>query len=678
MPVRLTYSGILRLAEGKAVSSSFSSRMQDRTVVPSLVLAAMLALQPLATAQSIRARPIDYSQGASSWPLFVNIFDAPEVPDITLSNSGRLEALLHDAKLYLSLSDALALAVENNLDIAWSRYGPRSAANDLMRSKSGAQLRGVQNQISTLSTGLGDDGGARPVGQATGITQRAGGGGAGGAGVGGGGAANIGDASTFFGTTAVNLDPTLFSNLDWGHFSNPQTSDFVTGTNTLVREIGNSQVGLRQGFPSGATMALVWNNSRAETNSLRTNFNPSLISALTLRLTQPLLQGFGVAVNTRNIEVAKNNHEISNLQFKIQVEEVVTRVAGMYWALVSLRAQVESQRQNLELANKLYSDNKRRVEIGTLAPIEVVRAEAEVAARESDLTAAETEVQLQETQLKDAISVNGIASPTLLHAEIIPTDEILIDTSEELEPLPVLIDVALSARADMAQNRIRLDNTDLGLIGVKNGMLPSADVTVDLTNNALAGAVNDEFLGFPGQASYVSPYFLGGLGTATGQLFRRNFPDYQVRVQLNIPLKNRQARADYTAALLEKRQQEIQMVQAENAVRSEVQSAVIRIVQARARYAAAIKAQELQEEALDAEQKRYNLGASTIYQVVQAQRDLANARTGVIATQNEYANARINLDRSTGHTLTAHNISISEAYEGVVSRRPDRLPAGMQ
>jgi outer membrane protein TolC len=649
--------------------------MKNRTVELSLLLAAALVFQPLASAQTVRSKPVDYSEGASGWPPFTQIFDMPGVPDISLSNSGRLEALLHDARLYLSLSDALALAIENNLDIAWSRYGPRSAANDVMRSKSGAQLRGVQNQIATLSTGLGDTGGGGPQGQATGVTQRAGGGGAGGD---GGGATDVGDASTFFGTQAVNLDPSIFGNIDWGHFSNPQTSNFVTGTNTLVREISNSQVGIRQGFASGATAALVWANAYNETNSLRSNFNPSLISALTLRITQPLLQGFGVAVNTRNIRVAKNNHEISNLQFKRQVEEVATRVAGIYWGLVSLRAQVESQRQNLELARKLYQDNKRRVEIGTLAPIEIIRAEAEVAAREADLTAAQTEVQLQETVLKDAISVTGIASPTLLHAEIVPTDEILIDVNERLEPLPVLMEVALSARADMAQNRIRMRNTDLGLIGVKNGMLPSADLRVDLTNNALAGSVNESFLGIPGQSSLVSPYFLGGLGNATGQLFRRNFPDYQIRLQVNIPLKNRQARADYTAALLEKRQQEIQLMQAENAVRTEVQSAVIRIQQAQARYTAALKAQELQEQTLDAEQKKYNLGASTIFQVVQAQRDLANARTNVIATQNDYASARINLDRSTGHTLTAHNISIAEAYDGVVSKRPDPLPVGLQ
>ena len=641
-----------------------------------LLLVTAVLLEPIASAQEINSRPLDYSAGKSAWPPFTQIFKSPDVPEISLRNSGRLEGLLHDAKIYLSLADALALAIENNLDIAWARYGPQSSANDLMRAKSGAQLRGVQNQISTLSTGVGGAGGGAPPAQATGITQRAGGGGAGGGGQ--GGAADIGDASTFFGTQAVNLDPSIFSNVDWGHFSNPQTSDFVTGTTSLVREISNSQVGVRTGFVSGATAALIWANSRSDTNSLRTNFNPSLVSAVTLRLTQPLLQGFGVAVNTRNIKVAKNNDEISNLQFKLQIEEVVARVAGMYWGLVSLRAQVESQRQNLALAKKLYSDNKRRVEIGTLAPIEIIRAEAEVAAREADLTAAQTEVQLQETMLKDAISVNGIASPTLLYAEIVPTQDIEIDPGEKLEPVATLMEIALAARADMEQNRIRLKNTDLGIIGVKNGMLPSANLVVDLTNNALAGSENELFRGFPGENSIISPFFLGGLGTATGQLLRRNFPDYQIRMQLNIPLKNRQARADYTAALLEKRQQEIRFVQAGNAIRTEVQSAMIRIQQARARHAAALKARELQEQTLEAEQKKYDLGASTIFQVVQAQRDLASARTSLIATQNEYANAQINLDRATGHMLTAHNISIAEAYDGVVSRRPDPLPAAAQ
>lgn len=644
--------------------------MTSRSAGVSVSLALFLLLQPLAQGQTFRRKPVDYSEGASGWPPFVNVLKTPEVPEIGLADSARMDFLIRDAKLYLSLADALALAIENNLDLAWARYGPRSAGNDVMRAKSGAQLRGVQNQISVLSTGIGGGAGGGQGGQATGITQRAGGGGAGGQ----GGAADVGDASTFFGTQTVNMDPAMFGNIDWGHFSNPQTSNFVTGTNTLIREISNSQLGIRQGFKTGTTAALIWANTRSTTNNLRTNFNPSLVSALTLRIQQPLLQGFGAAVNTRNIQVAKNNREISDLQFKLQVEEVVTRVEALYWGLVTLRAQVDSQRENLQLARKLYDDNKRRVEIGTLAPIEIVRAEAEVAAREADLTAAETEVRLQETLLKDALSVSGIAGPDLMYAEIIPTDDIEVPAEETLQPLEELMEVAVASRAEMEQNRIRMKNTELGLIGVRNGMLPSANVTVDLTNNALAGQLNELFIASPGQQGIVSPYFLGGLGNAAGQLFRRNFPDYQVRLQVNIPLKNRQARADLTASLLEKRQQEIRLVQARNAVRSAVQSAMIQLEQARARYQAALKAQELQQQTLTAEQKKFDLGASTIFQVVQAQRDLANARTTLIITQNTYISARINLDRSTGHTLTANNISIAEAYEGVVARRPDPIP----
>ena len=176
----------------------------------------------------------------------------------------------------------------------------------------------------------------------------------------------------------------------------------------------------------------------------------------------------------------------------------------------------------------------------------------------------------------------------------------------------------------------------------------------------------------------ASPFFLGGLDNAVGQLFRRNFPDYQVRLQVNIPLRNRQARADLTASLLERRQQEIRLVQASNGVRSEVQSAVVQVEQARARYKAALKAQELQQKTLEAEQKKFNLGASTIFQVVQAQRDVANSRTTLIITQNVYISARINLDRATGHTLTAHKISIAEAYDGEVARRPDPIPVSVQ
>jgi outer membrane protein TolC len=631
--------------------------------VVAVLTALSLVPVPMLEAQQLRG-DVDYSVGQSGWPNFTNVFKNIQVPQANFGNSPRLDLLLRDGKLYLSLEDALSLAMENNLDIAYARYGPDLADADILRAKSGSQLRGVQTQISTLSTGQSATGGAGGgTGNVTGITERAGAGGAGGAG-------GTGDAASFFGTQSVTLDPSMFFNIDWGHFSNPQTSALVTGTNTFITETSNSSWGLRKGFLTGTQATLIWANRRQVTNSLTNEFDPSLRSNVTIQIRQPLMQGFGMAVNSRTIRVAKNNREVSDLVFKQQVIETVTRVQNLYWDLVSFRNDVESQQEALRLAQKLYEDNKRRVEVGTLAPIEIVRAEAEVAAREQDLTLAQTRVQLQETTMKNAISKNGLASPSLMEAEIVPTDRIEIPQIEQIQPVQDLMTTALQSRPELTQSRIQLQNRDINLQAVRNGMMPQIDLVGDVTNNGLAGSPNP--LAGPGNS--LSPFFLGGLGTSLGQVFRRNFPDYSVRAELRIPLKNRQAQADMAATLIEQRQAEIRIVQQENSVRTEVQNALIGLQQSRARFQAAEKARFLQERTLEAEQKKFNLGASTIFLVVQAQRDLALARSLAITSQNNYVKAKVELDRAVGRTLQENRISIEEAYTGRISRPPDPLP----
>jgi outer membrane protein len=342
--------------------------------------------------------------------------------------------------------------------------------------------------------------------------------------------------------------------------------------------------------------------------------------------------------------------------------------------LVSLRSNAEAQREALGLAQKLYQDNQRRVEIGTLAPIEIVRAEAEVAAREENLTIAETQVQQQETLLKNALSVTGMASPSLMSSRIIPTDEIEVPRMEDLGPIEDLMQQAITSRPDVEQSRIQLGNRDVNLKAIRNARLPQLTASVDFTNNGLAGQINDLFLPTPGQTVIPDEFFLGGLNQALGQVFARNFPDYQFGLNLSIPLRNRQAQADLTATMLERRQAEVRLRQSENGVRVEVQNAVIGVQQARARYQTALKSLELQERTLEAEQKKFDLGASTIFLVVQAQRDLALARSAEIAAMNNYVIAKIEIERATGTTLTANNISVAEAVAGVVSRAPSPLP----
>ena len=644
--------------------------LMQRSLV--VVLTLFLSAPPPSWAQQSAEESVNYSTIGRGWSL-TKVYKVPEPGPVDFANSPRLEQLIRGGKLYLSLADAIALAIENNLDIAYARYEPLKADADILRAKSGGQLRGVQTQISTLSTGESAAGGAGGRGgDVTGFDTRAGGGGQ--------GATSVGDASTFFGTAVPNLDPRITGGIDWGHFSNPQTSNFVTGTNTFVSERSNSNITLRKGFLSGATASLGWNNRRSITNSVRSNFNPNIASNLSLSINQPLMQGFGRSLNSRIIRVAKNNRKITDLAFKQQVISTVAQVQNLYWDLVTFITDVRGREEDLRRAEKLYQDNKRRVEIGTLAPIEIVRAEAEVATAEQNLTAATTGVQQQEIILKNAISKNGLASPSLLDVEIVPTDRIEVPETDQTQPIQDLMELALRVRPEILQSRVRLTNRDINLKGVRNSMRPQLNLTGDLTNNGLAGQVNENFEAFiPGQGVTPPPvFFLGGLGTALGQVFRRNFPDYQIGVQLRIPLKNRQAQADLAASLLERRQAEIRLRQSENSIRRDVQDAVIGLRQARAQHAAAQKSRILQEKTLDAEQKKLNLGASTIFEIVQVQRDLAFSRTDEIRAQNNYIKARIGLDLSTGQTLEKSNISIDEAFDGRVDKRPDPLPTESQ
>ena len=607
------------------------------------------------------ARP-DYSRGAVWWPNFTKVYKTPYVAEVNLANSDRLERLLKDGNLYLSLEDAIALALENNLDIAFMRYEPLIADTDILRARAGSGVRSAGAGISSQSTGTSATGGA------------AGGGGGLTTGTGGGGLPFV-TAGAGGGPAIPQLDPVVSANVGWAHRSNPQTSNFVTGTNTLIFEQSQSGVSYSQAFLTGTAIQLGLTNSSASSNSVRNNFNPSLTSSLALNFRQSLTQGFGRSINSRLIRIARNNREVSDLAFKQQVIQTVSQVQNLYWDLVSFNEDVRVRQQSLALAEKLYNDNKRQVEIGTLAPIEIVRAEAEVAARQQDLTVSQTQVQQQETILKNAISKTGVASPSIGEARIAPTTQITVPKVEPIEPIQDLMSTALQARPELAQSRIRLTNSDISLRATRNGLLPTVDFVGSLTNNALAGQVNPNLVVFPGQVVQApSTFFLGGFGTNLSQVFARNFPDYSVGVQVNIPVKNRSAQADMAAGELQYRESEIRLRQAENAVRVEVKNALIGLQQSRARLDAAIKSRVFSEQTLDAEQKKYALGASTIFLVIQAQRDLAQARSLEVAAMNNYTKTRVELDRATAMTLIKQNISVEEAYQGTVSWPPDPIP----
>jgi outer membrane protein len=562
-------------------------------------------------------------------------------PPVSVSNSSRIDALTRAGNLYLSLNEAISLALENNIDIEVQRYNFALADTDLLRARAGSPIRGVSSGGSLVgSSGF-------PLGPQ------------------GGGTASF-----------VSQDPVLNSNLQWGHRTSPQQNTINTGTTSAVTTSKLANFGVTQGFATGGSATLAYNNTLANSNVPFNNLNPATNAFFDLQVQQPLLQGFGLALNNRPIKIAKNNLRVADLTFQLQVMNTVAQLVNAYWTLVSYNDNVTVKKQALALSNRLYSDNKKQVEIGTLAPIEIVRAEAEVASREQDLTVAQTLVLQQETLLKNLISRNGIASPTIADVRIVPTDRIQIPDTEAVIPVQDLVNQALDKRPDLVQSRIQIDNAKIALQGVRNSMLPTINAIGELRNSALTGTVNNEVSPLTGLVPTHSadPFFIGGYGNALTQLFGRNFPDYVIGASLSIPLRNRAAQADMATNQLILRQNELALQKLINSIRADVANALIGVSQARSQYTAAVKSRVLQEQTLDAEQKKLALGASTIYLVIQAQRDLATAQGTEVSALANYAQARTQLDAATGLVLDNNHVEIGEAKAGRVAKPPAPIP----
>ena len=567
----------------------------------------------------------------------------PPLPNMV--NSGRLESLLRAGNLYLSLQDTIALALENNLDLELQRYGAEIADNNLRRTQAGGFATPVATGViagPSSVTGAGPSSGLQSL-IVAGTTQ-------------------VGDAPP-------NFDPTLVGAATWAHNTTPQSSSFTTGTNSLVqRQIGTS-LGVQQNFLSGTFVNLGLSNNDVNTNSLRAQVNPATNSSLTLNVTQHLLRGFGAAVNSRQISIARNNREISDLTFKAQVITTVAAISDLYWDLVTYTENVRVQKDALAASQRLLDDDQKQVDVGTMAPIEVTRARAEIASGQQSVTVAENQLLQQETILKNALSKTGVQNPAVAAAHIILTDQIRVPSSETISPIQDLNATALAGRPELAQFRMLIENQDIAIRGTKNELLPSLDVVGLLTNNGLSGQLNPAVTG-----TAPSNFFIGGYGTVLSQIFSRNFPTYSIGVNLSLPIHNRAAQADMINSELALRQQQVGIQRLENQVRVEVQNAVIGVQQARVQYDAATKQRTLQEETVEAERKKLEAGVSTTYNVILTERDLVTAQSNEVTALSTYAKARVELERATGQTLNSNNISLDEAVKGKVARPPSTIP----
>jgi outer membrane protein len=574
------------------------------------------------------------------------------ISPVNMNNTPRLDSLVRAGNLYLTVDDVIALALENNIDIAIQRYGPFLSREILRRAEGGGFLRSVGTPVQSgpVSVSL------------AGVSVNTNGLATGSGGIGSGGGIVI-----QLGPTPPLLDPQVFANANFQHSTSPLSNTVLSQTTSLTNDTRTFQAGVSQSFLTGTNAQLTFYTSRSRVNSPANLLNPATSAFVDLYITQNLLQGFGRSVNNRNIRVAKNNMKVTDLQLKLQVITTVSAILNLYWDLVSFNEDVRIKQQALATAQKLFEDNKKQVEIGSLSRIEITRAEAEVSSRQEELLISQTNVAQQETILKNTLSRTGAASATLDEVHIVPLDHTQVPQQETLKPTADLIAEALATRPEVEQTKINIQSSLANLAGTKNSLRPVLQAFADFTNHALSGDPN---LLSNGTSGAPDPYFIGGYSNVTSQLFRRNFPDYSAGFALNIPFRNRAAQADYVTDQLTLRQSELQLQRTINQVRVDVKNAVIGLQQARVRYEAAVRTRVLAEQTLDAEQKKFQFSLSPdLTGVVQAQRDLATDQSAEVQAMANYTHAKVAFQQAVGTTLAENHVSMEEAESGRVARQ---------
>lgn len=626
-----------------------------------------------------------------SAPFIIRPYFSEAIPSIRLANSPRLQDLIRAGKIYLTAQDAIALALENNIDIESARYNPLILESQLRRQEAGGALAGIpsaSSRIGTVQSGQGVSG-----------SQQA-------AGVSGGGVStnstNANNATiTQIGPVTPVLDPIFQQVQTYSHISQPQANQAQSQIVNLIQNSRNYQTSLQQGLLSGGQATLTYADSYLDENAPSNLLNPTNGVSAQLQLQHNFLRGFGVAVNSRNITVAKANLALSDTQFKSAVISVVANVLNLYYGLVADYEDLRAKESAVRVARQFYENNKRQVELGSMAPLDITTAEAQLATSEQDLVVSQTTLAQQQISLKNVLSRRGLFDPLLKDTEIVPLDRIVVPENEENFAPRELLATALKNRTDVVIDRASLQNAQVSSLGTQNSVLPQlagfASTTqqglngspqaVPLQSGSGSGEIDPSSGAVPGiipcpsnprQACLVpDPYFLGGIGTGLGQMVRRNFPTNRAGAFFSATVRNRSAQADNNIDQLTLRQTELQNSRSLNQIAVTVSNSIVGIKQARARYQAAVRNRILSQQLLDAEQKKFGLGVSTTFNVVQQQRDLATAQSTEVSSLAAYSNARVTLDQTVGLTLEQNHITLAEAIDGRLKRKsvlPEQLP----
>ena len=600
------------------------------------------------------AIPVNYDMPKSRNPL--NAYMPSSLPEPNLTNSPRLDQLVRDGKLYLSLKDAIELALENNLDLAIARYNLPIANTDIVRTKAGGFFRGVNTGVvqGTPGGGVGGFGTGAPGAGAGGTTSGAGGAGA--------GASGLVQSTLGTGTAVASYDPSINLNGGVEHQTTPLANRQIYGVPLLQLNTVAVNALYTQAFPTGTSISFGFTNSRQTTNSPFFNLSPSLNSGFRFQFQQELLAGFGFGPNLRYLHIARNNKKISDIGFKDQVIATVTQIENIYWDLVSAYEQTRVNEQSYSFAQQTLENTRKELQLESVPAKDVLRAEAEVSKRDQELTIARTNLQLQETLMKNAVT-RSLDDPVLESMPVVPTDAQMQPAPIEVaKPIQDLITEAQRNRPELLESDIDLVNRQISRRAARNALLPSLSLVGFYAGSGLGGPLNPIY-NLGNNSSNVPGDYIGALTNA----FNNTAPDYYVGVNLNIPLRNRVAKADQYRSELEYRQAELRLEQLKKQVRIEVRNAQYALDQTGARVEAARKARDLAQRTFDITKKEQELGAGSIYQTLSAQRDLALAELDLVSAMTTFQKAKVELDRVTGTTLEQNGILVQDALTGIVS-----------
>ena len=579
-------------------------------------------------------------------PLPIRSYAAPSVPTSRPGNSKRLHDLLRAGKLYLTVQDALALAIENNMNLEVDRYGLLLAQSALERVKAGGPLRGVPSasaQVASVDAGLGVSGSQQSAGL---------GGGGGGTSNGSAGGAVIQQV----GAITPNLDPVLQNTTTFGHLTYPQANTIASQTTAVVQSVHTYNTVLQEGLLTGGYIQYRDYEQYLNENVPTDTLEPAVAPYMSLAMRHNLLQGFGVKLNDRFIRIAQINISASRETFRSQLLDLTASVLNLYWDLVSANDELKVRQSALQASQKFLRDTQTEIAAGAMPQVQLSRAKAEAASSLQEVVVAQYNVRQRENMLKDALT--RMRDPEIEAAEIVTLDSIQVPDTDDLPPLRQLVSTAMEKRPDVAVSKFRDQTSEISLVGTENPLLPTLQVQLQTYNRGAAGAPQYQ----------PNPYFIGGYGTALQQIFRRDFPSEQGSLSLSIPLRNRQAQGDYGIDQLQYRQSQVGSQRDTNQIVVDISNQLSALRQSRAKYSAAKQTRVLQEELLAAERKKFSYGISTFNDIIIDQRALVTTQIAEVNAAIAYARARVSLDQVLGETLEKNNISLDEGLAGKVPR----------